>query len=102
MTISSVRRVSNLELRWTATGSGKPYPEIVQWRQDAKEPTKEWCFTLCNWFSDKESWNLRFIGDRPFDYGVDAKLFWALAKYGQKLADAAYEFEEVMRTEGWD
>ena len=102
MTVTSVKRVSNLELRWTATGAGKPYPEIVQWRQDAKEPTKEWCFTLCLWNSDKENWNLKFVGDRPYHHTVDAKLFWALSKYGQKLADAAYEFEEVMRNEGWD
>ena len=100
--MSTIRRLSNLELRWTASLAGPQYPEIVQWRTDAKDAGKEWCFTLASWTRDKEGWSLRFIGDRPFDFSVDAKVFWALAKFGQKIADATFEFEYVVKNEGWD
>lgn len=36
-------------------------------------------------------YNLRFVGDRPFQQGIDPQDFMTLAKYGQKILDTSKE-----------
>jgi hypothetical protein len=41
------------------------------------------CFTIAYWEETKDGFNLRFVGNRPFDNSVNQDTFFTIAKYGQ-------------------
>jgi len=89
MIVDKKYRFDNLEFRWTETigPDKKQYPEIICWVK--KDDGSEYCYTLALWVEDSEGWDLKFVGDRPFDYDmVDSKLFWELARFGNIVANA--------------
>ena len=46
-------------------------------------------FTLAYWIKDSEGFDLRFVGNRPFD--VKPKTFMKLARFGQKKLDKYFD-----------
>jgi len=98
MILDKKYRFDNLEFRWTESfGEGKTqYPEIVCWVK--KSDGSEYCYTLALWDKDSEGWDLKFIGNRPFDKeNVDSNLFWELARFGNIVANAEWELKQVIR-----
>jgi len=90
----TIKRIDDIELRWTR-GFGKDayqYLEVVRWDENTSS-IKPYCYTLCSWTKDKEGWDLRFIGNRPFMYH-NSELLFSLCKVGQAYLDADFEFEE--------
>ncbi len=77
-------RVKDLELR---SCPGHCKAEIVKWANDTDG--KEYCWTVAYWEKSKEGYNLRFVGDRPFE--VNGRLFMKLAKQGQRLLEGENE-----------
>ena len=79
----SYKSESDLELRSCndmLTSSGKhTRAEIVQWKID--DSGEEYCFTVASWKKTKDSFDLVFVGNRPFK--VNTKDFMELAKQGQ-------------------
>lgn len=103
--MKTIKRVENLELRLTkAFAEGWPsYYEIVCWQDYDPEhlpenaTSKEYCYTLASWEKDSEGWDLKFVGNRVFDENkVDRHLFWELAKYGDRIANAEFDLEEKL------
>ena len=99
------KRIGNLELRWTESKfhSGYYY-EIVLWQDYEPDhlpegaTSKEWCYTLASWEKNCEGWDLTFVGDRPFQEDkIDRDEFWAIIKYGNKIANADFELEETIK-----
>ena len=85
-------RIGDIEFRHNETDKA----EIVQWWKKPGEEN-EYCITLVLWNRGSEGYDVRFIGDRPFNYD-DVPTLWALMKYGQRVLDALSEFQEVMDT----
>ena len=87
------KRIKNLEFRWgTELSYNDRLPEITVWNPSSNSE-HEYCYTLARWEKSKEGYDLKFVGSRPFKDEVDSNLFWELAKYGQKIADAVYDLE---------
>ena len=112
------KRVEDLEFRWSDTNQ---LHELVQWVQyeegqnfKAKELTgsfnfnvddvieihtrpanaldaNEYCFVIAFFREGSEGCNIEFVGDRPFRYENRDRL-WGLMRYGQRVVDAAVEF----------
>lgn len=61
--------------------------EIIKWERDDE---KQYCFAVAYWTRDKEGYDLRFVGDRPFDKDIDSASFMSLAKTGQDLLDIMF------------
>ncbi len=91
-----MKKVQNLEFRWTQSLANKPerYPEIVRWYDRAEGDS--FCCTVLYWIKDSEGWSVKFVGDRPFDPELDQDLFWALMRYGQSQADAEYTLDQYI------
>lgn len=89
----TIKRVDDIELRWTRSfGEGTyRYLEIVRW-DNGIASEKPYCYTLCSWHKDKEGWDLHFIGNRPFEYHAP-DLFFSLCKCGQAYLNVDFEFE---------
>ena len=86
------KRIGNLEFRWTRSygASEATYPEIVCWFP-CSDNQAETCYTLMHWVRGSEGWDIRFVGDRPFDQDrFDREILWQLMQYGQSLADAEF------------
>ena len=83
-------RVEGLEYRTCDINLGSTKElctgEIVKWIGDT-------CYTLAYWKKDSEGFNLKFIGERPFDTNIDKDEFWSLAEMGQKQLTACFEHE---------
>lgn len=93
MIVKTIKRIRELELRWTENIVTKEeYMEIVIWR--ARDTGSEFCFSLLIWNKKSEGWELRFVGDRPFGYEVDHDLLWSLMRYGQDILDAEFRLSE--------
>ena len=60
--------------------------EIVKWAKDTGQ--KEYCWTVAYWDRHKEGYDLKFVGNRPFD--TNQKIFMTLAKQGQQLLEDAF------------
>ena len=96
MILDKKYRFDNLEFRWVESNYHPPYPEIVCWVK--KDDGSEYCYTLALWVEDSEGWDLKFVGDRPFDYdNVDPKLFWEVARLGNTIANADWRMQRFMR-----
>ena len=105
MILEKKYRFDNLEFRWVEAvrwvktdgpDQNLRYPEIVCWVK--KIDNSEFCYTLAYWDEDSEGWDLKFVGDRPFDYdNVDPKLFWELARMGNTVANADWRMQRFMR-----
>ena len=100
----STRRIDNLELRWTESSHAPGYYEIVCWQDYDTDhlpegtTSKQYCYTLAAWEKSSEGWDLKFVGNRAFDENkVDRHLFWALAKYGDRIANAEFDLEEKVK-----
>ena len=83
------KRIDNLEFRATPTRSEIEY-ELVQWQGDLPET----CIVVAFFDKGKEGYNIRFIGDRPFQYDIDRSVFWSLLKFGQTYCDALFELDD--------
>jgi hypothetical protein len=76
--------LDDLEMRAaTPLNSDKEYFEIVKWTTT----TTRHCYTLAVFDQDKEGYNLRFIGNRPFDDKIRSTDFWAITKMAQAILD---------------
>ena len=103
----SIKRVHNFEFRWVESNYHPGYYEIVLWQDyDADNlkhlpentTSKQYCYTLASWHKDGEGWDLHFVGNRAFDENkVDRHLFWELAKYGDRIANAEFDLEEKIK-----
>jgi hypothetical protein len=60
--------------------------EIVKWGSDNKE---RHCFTVAYWEKSKDGYNLKFVGNRPFE--IDTILFMDIAKQGQRILDDIFD-----------
>jgi len=62
--------------------------EIVRWSggKDGKA-----CRVLALWEDSESGPELRFVGGRPFDQGVDTLVFWRLAAVGQAVFTLSHE-----------
>lgn len=84
------KRIGNLEARFKGACH---YPgEIVRWF-DGPEICRSYCIAIAFWEPSNEGPELKFVGNRPFDAGVDAKVFWKLCQYGQAIVDAQHKLE---------
>ena len=52
-------------------------------------------WTIAYWVKDKEGYELKFVGDRPFEKRVDWHNFEAVARQGQIIADARFQEEAI-------
>ena len=52
-------------------------------------------WTIAMWVVDREGYDLRFIGGRPFDSRVDWSRFGEVVGQGQGIADARFAAEEA-------
>ena len=71
-------------------------PEIVRW-VFGNTNEEGCCYTLAWWKKDSEGYSLDFIGARPLDPEVDKDAFWELVKYGQKICDAIFAFDDYVK-----
>lgn len=90
------RKVNDLEFRWTNSLGKNPehYPEIVRWYN--RKDGDDFCCTLLYWVRDREGWDIKFVGDRPFDTEIDARVLWILMQYGQTVASAEFRITEQL------
>lgn len=90
-------RVEDLEVRSCGKhliSSGKHNrAEIVKWANDTEK--KEYCWTLAYWNKGEEGYDLKFVGNRPFD--IDGELFMKLAKQGQQILDDEFNGYAIKR-----
>ena len=82
-------RINEIEFRQSKNCT----PEIVRWAPDADSERGEFCYTLMFFDREREGYNARFIGSRPFDYG-DSTALWNLMTYAQRLLDAKFALED--------
>jgi hypothetical protein len=109
MILEKKYRFENLEFRWTKTlgKNSYEYPEIICWQKNKKyiegidiplPVPDEFCYTLAYWVKDSEGWDLKFVGNRPFqDDQFKSRLFWELAHLGQQIVDAEYRMNRFMQ-----
>jgi hypothetical protein len=43
---------------------------------------------IAYWEKSKDSFDLKFLGNRPFDKSIDRNAFWRLAELGQKILES--------------
>lgn len=55
----------NYEVRTVEGFNGKPYVELVKWKEDSNG--RNFCYTVAYFSRDSEGYSLRFVGDRPFN-----------------------------------
>ena len=84
-------RIEDLELRscgehLLVDGVEHNRAEIVKWAKDTGK--KECCWTVAYWDKHEDGYDLKFVGNRPFDTNQD--IFMKLAKQGQQLLDDAF------------
>ncbi|MBK7380609.1 MAG: hypothetical protein IPJ03_16760 [Ignavibacteriales bacterium] len=76
-------RIGDMEVRscgdFLLSGGEHVRAEIIVWQRDGKE----FCYTIAYWKKTKESYDLLFVGDRPFRANKD--IFWKLAEQGQEM-----------------
>lgn len=86
-------KVEDLEVRscnaHLLSGGEHNRAEIVKWAKDTGE--KKYCWTVAYWSKNKDGYDLKFLGKRPFD--VDSGVFMKLAKQGQEMLDDAFNSE---------
>ena len=70
-------RIEDLEVRSHNTA----LTEIVRWFVGFTG--NEYCCTIAYWNKTSDGYDLKFVGDRPFE--VNPELFMRLAKYGQEI-----------------
>ena len=96
-------RIKDLEVR--SCGKGlildkiHDTAEIIKWsmatyNHDDEHQKKNYCYVLAYWTKEKEGYDLKFVGSRPFDNLVDRHHFWTLAKIGQEFLDIWFEMEK--------
>jgi hypothetical protein len=61
--------------------------DIVRWEGEAE---KRSCYSIAYWILGKEGYDLRFVGERPFDRDIDPAAFMSFAKTGQDLLDIMF------------
>lgn len=75
--------LNDLEVKTTKTlNNEKEYFEIVRWITSDKPHY----YTLAIFDQTKEGYNIRFIGNRPFDDAISND-FWTIAKMAQAILD---------------
>lgn len=70
-------RYAGFEIRTThGLRSNEPYVELV--KHDTDRNGRDYVFTLAYWHIDDEGAELRFVGDRPFEYiaEIDINKIW--------------------------
>ena len=99
MSNRNIKTIGRLSLRETSTIHDEPikYFEIVQWENydfiHEKIEENSTCFTIALFKKENDIYNLKFIGNKPFNLDkYEVEHFWLLAKYGQTLLEAEYEF----------
>jgi hypothetical protein len=80
-------RFRNIEFRWSKCNNKY---ELVKWYQ-RNGSEKENCYVIAFFDKDKESYNMRTIGDRFFE---DKDAF-VVAKYGLEFLNEIFEIERI-------
>ncbi len=70
----------------TTTNEDDKIFEIVKWIQSDIQSDKPSCYRLAIFRLTTEGYELRFIGNRPFDDKVSTD-FWTIAKMAQAILD---------------
>ena len=62
--------------------------DFVKWNMDSKGD--RYCFSLAYWIRDKEGYDLKFVGNRPFEHidAEDVEAVWTALKMAQEVLDA--------------
>ena len=47
------------------------------------------CYTIAYWLKTNEGFDLKFVSNRPFQKNIKKKIFWKLAKPGQKTLEGS-------------
>lgn len=47
-------------------------------------------YTIAYWEMGKEGFDLRFVGNRPFNEEIEQTEFWRIAELGQNILDAYF------------
>lgn len=94
--IKTIGRLSLIEENKSNNRTNKYY-EIVRWENydftHEKIEKNSRCLTIALFEEKKEGYDLRFVGNRPFNLDkYEVEHFWLLAKYGQTLLEVEYEF----------
>lgn len=76
--------VRSCNKRLITSNEGHDRAEIVQWLNNETKPA---CYTIAYWGVEDEKYDLRFVGNRPFDEKIDILVFMRLAKMGQDLLE---------------
>lgn len=73
--------------------------ELLKWDVDSQG--KEFCFTLAYFVKDDEGYDLKFVGDRPFEYidQFDLPAVWEALQSAQKTLDAWFYIADRMEKE---
>ena len=79
-------RFRNIEFRWSKCNNKY---ELVRFYRDGED--KEYCYVIAFFDKDKESYNMRTIGDRFFE-DKDA---WVVGKYGLEFLNEIFEIERI-------
>lgn len=80
------KKLGDLEFR---INDGSRNPEIVRHTFAAVPVT----YTLLWYNPTGEGYEIKFVGNRPFDPEIIHSDLWKLMKYGQKVCDAIFEIE---------
>ena len=91
MNLKTIKRVNNLEFRWSKTNNSY---ELVRWFQRG-EKKSDYCIVICFFDKHKEGYNMRTVGERYItaleDYWDTAK---PLTRYAFDYLQAEFDLEE--------
>ena len=83
------KRIENIEFHWSEINQKH---ELVQWLNCDSE--EGYCIVIAFFDLKSEGYEIRFIGDRPFNTG-NKDLVWNMLKYGQSIVDAIFELNDM-------
>lgn len=89
-------KYKDYELRKTSSLSKDiDYWELVKWQ---KYDGKNSCFTLAYFVREQEGWELKFVGDRPFEYIEEDDLctIWSALKMTNKALNDYFNIARVL------
>jgi hypothetical protein len=86
-------RIKDIEVRTCGDGLLMNGPhkqaEIIRWFK--RDGSSDYCIVVAYWTKTKEGWDLKFVGNRPFE--VEHGEFMRAAEFGQKFLEDQSEEE---------
>jgi len=84
-------RKQNLEFRWSEDNNRH---EFIKWW--SKYGEEEYCIVIAFFDLSEESYEIKFVGKRPFEF-ENKDLLWSMLEYGQAVVDAEYKLYEQIK-----